>query len=181
MKGTTAMNAKRVYASALAMAAALALPATASAQQQCITEQELSALVVYGVPLAMEAAQTTCAPTLSPTGFMATDGEMMQQRYAALSNDTWPTAFRAFSKFAGSDDKEMFTMMREMPEESIRPFIDELLTGMIAGEINTDDCYKVERIAEALAVLEPAEAGNLVAVIASVAGLDNPSVCPLEQ
>lgn len=175
------MKAKRLFVSTLATAAALALPATASAQQQCITEQELSALVVYGVPLALEAAQTSCGPSLSANGFMATGGQMMLQRYSALGDATWPTAFRAFSKFAGSDDKETFTMMREMPEAAIRPFIDELLTGMIASEIGADDCHKVERIAEALAVLEPAEAGNLVAVIASVAELDNPSVCRLEQ
>lgn len=173
------MQFRRKFVTALAAAATAALPVTASAQEACLTEQQVSAMIVYGVPLAMGGLEQSCGEVLSPDGFLATGAPEMVERYAAQSDVAWPDAFSAFLTFAGSDNDEGASAMREMPEEALRPFLDALLTGMIANEVKPERCGNIERLLEVLAPLEPFEAGRLAAVIAALAGVEDPEICEI--
>ena len=127
------MQFRRKIVTALAAAATAALPATATAQETCLTERQVSAMVVYGVPLAMGGLQQSCADVLSPDGFLATGAPAMVDRYSAESDAAWPDAFSAFLTFAGSSSEEGVSAMREMPEEAMRPFLDALLRADAGG------------------------------------------------
>ncbi|MEL1250319.1 hypothetical protein [Aurantiacibacter gilvus] len=171
------MQIRRKIATALAAAATGALPVSAAAQEACLTETQVSAMVVYGVPLAMGGLQQSCGEVLSPDGFLATGAPAMADRYAAQSDAAWPDAFSAFLSFAGSGGQEGVSAMREMPEEALRPFLDALITGLIANEVKPEKCGNIERLLEVLAPLEPFEAGRLAAVIAAMAGVEDPEIC----
>lgn len=171
------MQIRRKIATALAAAATAALPVSAAAQEACLTETQVSAMVVYGVPLAMGGLQQSCGEVLSPDGFLATGAPAMADRYAAQSDAAWPDAFSAFLSFAGSGGQESVSAMREMPQEALRPFLDALITGLIANEVKPEKCGNIERLLEVLAPLEPFEAGRLAAVIAAMAGVEDPEIC----
>lgn len=172
------MQFRRKVAAAIAAAATASLPVTAAAQEACLTETQVSAMVIYGVPLAMGGLQESCSGQLGTSGFLATGAPAMADRYAAQSDAVWPEAFAAFSTFAGRNgDDRGFEAMRQMPEEALRPFLDALITGLISAQIPADKCGDIEKLLEALAPLEPHEAGRLAAVIASLTGVENPSIC----
>lgn len=174
---------------ALALAgAALALqPSAAAAQQACVTEREVSALVVYSTPLALRAIGTRCAGQFAPAGFMASSSAQLAARYAAHGNAAWPDAFSALVTLVGkeaatgpSQQVELVQLLRQMPEEAVRPLVDEIVAQKVAGEVDVQDCGKIERMFEALAPLEPQEAGNLIGVLGSIVGLQDVPVCAME-
>lgn len=160
-----------------AVVATAALPVAASAQEACLTETQVSAMVVYGVPLAMGGLQQSCGDVLSGGGFLTTGAPAMVARYSAESDAAWPDAFAAFASFANRGDEDAFDAMSQMPEEALRPFLDALITGMVSSQVTPDKCGDIERLVEALAPLEPYEAGRLAAVIAALAGVENPRIC----
>lgn len=71
------------------LAAALALTAIGTSQAAaaapapapCLDRQELTAIVTYALPSAMDSAMTFCRPHLSPQGYLAREGRGLVQRY----------------------------------------------------------------------------------------------------
>jgi len=170
--------------SALALAASTFAmqPAVAQAEQACVTEEAVSAMIVYGLPHVMRAAGNKCAGTLSADGFFALQAEAMANRYMAHSDEAWPLAYDTFLRLAeanGASTDDDFPL-DELSDDAVRPLITEMLAIKFTEDMKLEDCRKIERAAEALAPLEPWELGNLSAVILSIVGVDNPSICPVE-
>ena len=155
-------------------------PAMASAQQ-CISESQVSDMIVYAVPLALQSVQSKCSAKLARDGFLATEGQAMAEYYAQYKDAAWPGAVEALLVFAGDKDPEVGQMFRTMPKEALQPFVDAIVVQKVAEEIPVKDCGKIERVIEAIAPLEPQDAGKLLAVIMSLADIKEPSVCPVEQ
>ena len=179
---------------ALMSAAAVAMsvqPLPALAQPRCITEAEVSAMVVYGVPIALEALGNACAGQLSARGFLATGAGDLSARYAREAETAWPQAFEALMVFAergtagsagasGTNAGADLGFLRQLPPEALRPLVDEIVAMQIAGALRPEQCPQIERLVAALAPLEPGEAGRLVAVIAGMAGVADPQICPVQ-
>ena len=168
---------------ALSAAAALALQAHAAhAQQQCFSEAEVSDVFVYAMPGLIEGAATTCAGRLAPTGFLARQGKPMAARYAARQDAAWPRARTALLKFAANASKGKasngtLNMLAQIPGDTVRPLVDALIVQEAAGRIQPTDCGKVEKLAAALAPLEPKEAGNLLGAMFAVVEPNHPLFC----
>ena len=168
---------------ALMSAAAVAMsvqPLPALAQPRCITEAEVSAMVVYGVPIALEAL-----------GFLATGAGDLSAPYAREAETAWQQAFEALMVFAergtagsagasGTNAGADLGFLRQLPPEALRPLVDEIVAMQIAGALRPEQCPQIERLVAALAPLEPGEAGRLVAVIAGMAGVADPQICPVQ-
>jgi hypothetical protein len=160
----------------------------AEANAACISEQEVSALAIYAVPQLIVAIRTTCSGHLSATGFLAANGDVLVRRYAAQKDSIWPLArsalFKMASTRADADDtveEDPLAMLADLPDNAIRPFVDALVEQEVAKEIEPGKCGSIERMTEALAPLEPAEAGTLVGVIAGLALADDEDqpICPI--
>lgn len=174
----------RMIAPALALAALASAQAAQAQQQACVNSADLSDAVVYAMPIAYDAARTTCANRLSNRGFMATRGESYIAPFRAGQGKAWPGAFRFLKTFMTSDaageggsQADMAAMLTAMPEESLRPFVDALVGQMIAAEIKGEDCAKIERGVELLSPLPTENVGGLIAFLAELTDLDNPPIC----
>lgn len=166
--------------------AAIAMVTTATAaaaQDSCVSEREISSMMIYAVPEVIGAAQTKCSTRLSKTGFMATKSDAMKADYAALQDEMWPNAKRALLKFGASRDKDksMTQMIEGLPDEAMRPFVDAIVLQMIAKEVKPEHCRNIERGFSLVSKLSPRDTGALIGFIVGVSGVKNPKVCPYDS
>lgn len=164
---------------------ALAQPQAAMAQQ-CVRDAEVAALFVYIVPPAIEAVRNSCEGRLQSNGFLATGGQRLSARYAALQNETWPRArVAALSLFTmangmaanntgGLDPVRIF---QSLPDEIARPLGDAMIMQKVAEQLNPQDCRKVELVLATMSVIEPRDAGALLGAIANLVGTEQISIC----
>lgn len=175
--------------SCFALGAGLALTALAApvaaqvadANADCISEEEVGALAIYAMPRLIAAARQSCSNHLSASGFLATGGDTMAQRYAAEGSLTWPQARIALLKLGGAKGSEDLKVLTDLPDEAVRPLMDALIEQKVAEEVKPGSCTDIERLANALAPLEPAEVGTLVGVIVGMTVDDKPEVCPVRE
>lgn len=170
----------KLLASALAFSA-LATAQGAQAQQACVEPADLTDGITYAVPLAFDAAMRNCGGEYSATGFMRTGGAAFADRFRVKQNEAWPGALRLIKTFMssgqGDSDAAMNAMIASLPEESLRPFVDGLVTEMIGQEITADACEKIERGMALLAPLPAENVAGLVTFVAELAELDDPQIC----
>jgi hypothetical protein len=165
---------------------ALASAQTAQAQQQaCVAADDLGDAVVYTMPIAFDAARNACAERLSRDGFMARGGDAFVADFRSRQDAAWPGAFRLIKAFMADEGKDaeaagpdITAIITALPEDSLRPFVDGLVGQMIADEIKPDSCGAIERGLELLSPLPSDNVGGLIAFIAEMADLKNPSICP---
>lgn len=174
----------RLKGLALAAAASLALqPTLASAQANCVTEQEVTAIAIYAVPGAIEAVRLKCGATLGTGGYLARSGAGLSARYTALQPRVWPRAkaglLKVLTARAGDNRaRQSMGMMASLPDSAVRPLVDALIVQEISAKIATGQCRRIELVLQAIAPIEPEIAGG---VIGSIVGLVDPEqmpVCP---
>lgn len=154
----------------LAMAAglaALAQPQLAAAQS-CISDEEVSAAAIYAVPPLIAGVRAKCRPVLADDGFLATNGDALSARYAALAPQNWPIARDALLKLAGTssaNERQIADTLRQLPDDAVRPMVDALIVEKLAEDIRPESCERIERGISLLEPLEPAETGAIAAFI----------------
>lgn len=162
----------KAAAGALAICA-LAQPQMAMAKA-CFTEEDLAGATVYALPLIADAFAQKCGPELSQDGFMATKGDEFIATYREKQDENWPAALRVLTAFSedGDGPAGIGEMMKTLPEEALRPFIDALIGTLIAKEFKAKDCSKIERGVELMAPLPPENLGGLVGFVAAMVESD---------
>jgi hypothetical protein len=169
------------FRTALAVLAAATMTGAqaADAPADCLSEAEISALAIYVMPQLIAATQNSCKGQLSATGFLATEGAAMAQKYAARADAVWPQAKSAFMKFAGDSKSKDVQEFASLSDKALRPVIDELVVKKVGEEIHPKSCHDIERLAKALNAVDPDTTGALFSVIASLAVRDKqkPRVC----
>ena len=163
-------------------AAALAAQSTAAAAQQpaCIAEDEVAAVAVYAVPSLIQGVRLRCAGELSPNGYLATRGNALSARYAALQNAVWPKARSGLTKILASKDPEArqnAEMISRLPDNAVRPLVDALIIQETSPKVAAGDCWKVERVIEAVAPIDPEIAGTLIGTVVGVVQPDKMPMC----
>jgi hypothetical protein len=172
----------RFAATALALTA-LAQTSIAQAQEKCIEQQDVSDGIVYAMPLVTQAFMDKCSGELAPSGFMATRGEDYIAKFQAKQDANWPGALRLLQAFGNSRGKggDIGELMKTMPEEALRPFVDAMIGTMVAKEIPLKDCKKIERGIALLAPLPPENVGGLASFLFEVSNVKNPNICPYKD
>jgi hypothetical protein len=159
-------------------------PCLASAQEgACISEEEVSSMAIYAMPGLVQSMHITCGASLAPDGFLATEGDSMAGRYAALQDAAWPQAKSGIMKFAGARAKKKsaeLDILAQLPDNAVRPLLEAMLVQEVSAKIAQKDCRKAERAMEAIAPIEPETAGNLIGVVIGIAGVQNPPVCAVD-
>ena len=155
----------------------------AQAQQACIEPADLDDTIRYAIPILYDATMTTCADQYAPDGFMMRDGEAFADSFRALQSEAWPGTVRVIQTFAAGDeegDDLIASMLTAMPEDTLRPFVDTLVTQMVSEEIKPDTCGKIERALELIAPLPPENVSGLVTFIVEQVRPDDPQLCGIE-
>lgn len=165
------MKRSSILAAVLALTA-MAAPAAAQTSRPNLPDlsgDEVAALAIYAVPGLIGAARQSCSAQLSSSGFLAQRGDSLAQRYAAQQASVWPQARGAMFKFAGSRPDDQMKMFANLPDDAVRPLVDALIRQEAAARIKPGSCSYIERMAEALAPLEPAQAGKILGVLFDIA------------
>jgi len=165
-------------------AAALALqPIAASAQQTCITEDEVSAVAMYSLPSLVQSVRLRCNGQLSQGGYLARRGDTLITRYAALQNRVWPRAktglLKALARNTGaSQGRQNLDMVANLPDSAVRPLVDALIVQELAPKIDVTQCGRIERLIEVASPIDPEVAGTMLGVVAGIVNHKDLPICP---
>jgi hypothetical protein len=176
MKSVAPFAALAISALALSTVAQAALPRLPD-----MTGDEASALAVYAVPNVVVAARQACSAQLSPDGFFARHGDDLARRYAAEQNAAWPLARSALFKVAGAKAPDQIKTFASLPDNAVRPLADALIQQQVAAKIHPHSCRNIERMAAAIAPLDPVDAGRVLGVLFDIASASDELVASLEK
>lgn len=153
----------------LALTAALPAPAlAAAAEPPCLTAQEFTAVSTFALPGVIRGAAQRCAAVLPSSAFLRNESEQLANRYAAGRDRSWPQAKAAFLKVGGGMDPQAASLIRAMPDESLKPFVEGAVSTMVGQQLPTERCFAVDRL---VALLSPLPAASTAEVIGLAAGL----------
>lgn len=148
-------------AATLALLSASQLQAAAPARP-CMTPAELRGMVAYVLPSATTMVIDRCRPVLPAGASLLTHGTQLARTFESGRSANFALARQAFTKFAGTDDKNATAIMLTMPEVTLRPIVDEIVTKELTKSIKVKDCPNIDRI---FATLEPLPASNFIELI----------------
>lgn len=145
---------KSLFQAAAMLALLSSVEAQAAAAKQCMTRAEVHGMVGYFLPSVLDSTIQTCASQSGGESFLRTRGPQLVTELNLSREASWPMARAAFGKFAGSDAD-----LEKVPDELMKPIIDEAVSGEISKKITARNCADVERV---LGPLAPLPASNLV-------------------
>lgn len=175
---------KRLAAGA---AVALALqPTIASAQQSCLTENEVSAIAIYSLPGLVRSVRLRCDGQLAPSGYLARRGDALTARYAALQDGAWPRAksgmLKVLARKSGTgQNRQNLEMISSLPDDAVRPLVDALIVQELSPKIDVKHCGRIERMIEIASPIDPEIAGSLLGAVAGIVNHDQLPVCPARR
>jgi hypothetical protein len=158
------------------LALALAPIAAQATEPPCLTATEFTALSSYALPSIITGTTERCAAALPADAWLRRNGGQLAARYAAGKPAAWPAAKAAFFKFAN--------LLKSLPDSSLQPMVDALISGMIGQQLPADRCGAIDRLVRLLAPLPPENTAELIAVAAGLgaktgrARLGKFSICP---
>ena len=153
-----------------AAAALVVAPGIAQAAQapQCLTAAEFTAMTTYGLPSMIRGTSQRCATVLPADAYLRRDGERLAARYERGKNAAWPAARAAFLRVGSNGNAAQASLMQRLPDDTLRPLVDELILGMVDQKLPTDRCKAIDRV---VALLAPLPAENTAELIGLAAGL----------
>jgi hypothetical protein len=173
----------RFLAPALA-ALALGQATAVHAQQACASPRDLDDAVIYAMPLAFEATRAACNRVLPRDGFLATEGDRLASRFRQRQDTSWPGALRVLRLIVeqrgpntAGGDIDFAEVMGTVPPETLRPLADALLRQMVAKEIRSEDCSRIERGLELLSPLPIENIAGLMTFLVDLAETGEIEVC----
>ena len=122
-------------------------------------------MVAYVLPSAMTTLIERCRPGLPAGASLLGRGGQLVAEFEAGRAAAFPLARRAFAKFSDVGDKHTTAIMLTMPEETLRPLVDDTLSTKLVGSIAVKDCADINRI---FATLEPLPASNFIDLFTQV-------------
>ena len=167
----------RTIAHCVALAAAAVAVPVQAAEAQCLAPAEVRALATFAMPSVLTGLIDHCTPEVGATGFMSTQGRNLVASYAANKDSAWPTARKAFFRFAGSksDSSEATDMMAKMPDAALQPFVEGMIGGMIGSKLKPGQCVIADKMMRLLAPVPPENTSELLGTILELAGADKKS------
>jgi hypothetical protein len=149
---------------------ALPCPALAQAQQPlpCLSAAEFTAVSTFTLPGVIRGAAQRCSAVLPPKAFLRSQSESLAQRYSKGRDQAWPEAKAAFIKVGGGMDPQAAGLLKGMPDETLKPFVESAVSTMVGQQLPVDRCSAVDRL---VMLLSPLPAASTAEVIGLAAGL----------
>lgn len=162
---------KAFQAGTLAALMAMASGAQAQTQRQnCVTQAEAEALVLYVAPDLIRQTGQRCAAVLPAGALLRQPASPMLTKFEAEAQPAWPQARQALLKIAGSQASQV------LDSAFAQPFIGSLVAPLVTGNLKDGDCTTVDR---ALTLLQPLPARNTAALLVLFAQADAASARPV--
>ncbi len=153
---------KRIPFAALAAPLALLSAVTpAAAQDRELDPEAVQAAARYALPLAFDGYVTRCSAELDPSGYVASNTDNLSAKFSDGAGESWPAAKVLMMNIAREEAGEMTAIFDMLDDESLRPFVDGMIQGIVAQEMKVEECGTVER---ALEILDPMPADNVAAL-----------------
>ena len=145
-----------------------ALPSLAMAQaSDCMPQRQAAALVTFALPTLAEKLGSRCSEVLPPNAYIVANAGALADRYAPDSAAAWPAARQAigmiFQKYLGQP------MPPEMNSQGIRALAEPMLGGLLAKQINRQDCFVANEAIMDARALSGADVGRLTVLAISIA------------
>jgi hypothetical protein len=135
----------------------------AAAQAVNLTEEEMAVVARVALPAAFRSLQTKCDPVLGTDAYMFARGDALHRRLLATSNTAAPGATQVIVRVASRSNPAMGQMLSGLSPEALRPFVNELVAGLVVSRVETDQCVRIDRVLELLEPLPPENLAQLVA------------------
>jgi hypothetical protein len=139
----------------LANGAAAAPPPAAP----CLTPAQVSDVVLFALPSALDAVAAKCRPSLPANASLLNGGQALSERLAAESQRHWQGAVTALKSFG---DKKM---PEGISADTARSLVRDVMTAEMLKKVTPADCGRINEGAELLAPLPPENLGRLVALV----------------
>jgi hypothetical protein len=176
----------RSFARFAALSLALAPLAAQAAEPPCLTPAEFTALSTYALPSIITGTSDRCSASLPADAWLKRNGSQLAARYAVAKPGAWPAAKAAFFKFsAGSANAEATNMLKTLPDSSLQPMLDALISGMVGQQVPTERCTAINRLVQLVSPLPPENTAELIAFAAGLGAksgrgkLGSFSLCPV--
>ena len=153
---------------AIALAAMLPLPAQAQ-EKDDIDPAQMEAAVRYALPHLLGGLRTTCAGELSADGYLARRGDALMAKFSAGADAYWPQAKSVLLSIGPNDPELSPDMFAMLPDEALKPFIDGIVSVMVASEVKPEQCTDIER---GLELVDPLPAANLAGLVRFLIEMD---------
>jgi len=145
-----------------------AMPSMAMAQTaDCMPQRQAAALVTFALPTLAEKLGNRCGEVLPPNAYIVANAGALADRYAPDSAAAWPEARRAigmiFQKYLGQP------MPPDMDSQGIRALAEPMLGGLLAKQINRDDCFVANEAIMDARNLSGTDVGRLAVLAISIA------------
>lgn len=158
--------------------AALAFAPAQPAPRPCVTQAQIENLTLFALPPLLEALATKCAPSLPADAYLLNGGRALSRDLEAGSDGRWAQASSAMTVVAG--DK----MPAGLSGRTARSMIQDVAVAELFAKIKPEECVQVDRVANLLSPLPPANLAGLVAAAAEM-GLKGdkkgPVICPAQR
>lgn len=136
----------------------------AAAEATCLTRQEATALIAYGLPEAITGTVASCAPVLPADSFLRRQGPGLAARYAGQKDKYWPQARPAFLKALNAGGGDSAGLTRNLPEQTQRQLADVFVEGLVSQRIVPASCGKLDLAIDLLSPLPPENTAGLIAL-----------------
>ncbi len=163
------MSVKR-FATCLAAIAAIAPGIAQAKEAPCLTPAEFSSLAAYSLPNVIQGTKARCAQTLGPESFLRTEGDRLSAAYGARKSLAWPSAKAAFIRMSAGSNEQANSVLKELPDESLKPMLDLVIEGMVSQQISLKECRTLDRFVRLLAPLPPENMAELITLVVIQAG-----------
>ena len=176
----------RLAASALALGALTLGPIAAqAAEPPCLTPAEFTAVSSYALPSIITGTAERCAASLPADAWLKRNGSQLAARYGQARPAVWPRAKAAFLKLGtGSTSVETGNLLKTLPDSTLQPMLDALISGMVGQQLPAERCGVIDRLVQLLSPLPPENTAELIAVAAGLgartgrAKFGNFRICP---
>ncbi|WP_116089765.1 hypothetical protein [Sphingomonas crusticola] len=145
-----------------------AMPSVALAQApDCLPQPQAAALVTFALPTLVQKLGNRCSEVLAPNAYIVANAVDLADRYRPDSAAAWPQARRAigviFQKFLGQP------MPPDMNSDAIRMLAEPALGGLLAKQINRDDCFIANEAIQGARAVSGTDLGRLAVLALTVA------------
>lgn len=155
----------------------LAYAQTSAPAKPCVSEQEVSALLIYAAPSLIQGVSLRCEKNLAANGYLATQGGALAGRFSEKQAQVWPAAKKALLKLVDKPDQA--NLVRQLPDEVVRPLFGPVVSQMIVRDVKPSDCGRIERGLKLLSPLPVDSIGEISGFLLGLAPAGKgPKVCP---
>jgi hypothetical protein len=169
------------------LAFTLAPVAAHAAEPPCVTSAEFTALSTYALPSIITGTAQRCATALPVNAWLRYNGVLLAARYSIAKPAAWPVAKAAFFKISADRvNADGTNLLKSLPDSSLQPMLDALISGMISQHLPPERCGMIDRLVRLFAPLPPENTAELIALAAGLqaktgrAKLGNFSICPAQ-